>query len=237
MPPPVPPILLPVPNAPGPGPWVDCSLLGPDPEAQLDAAATVDDACDLETAAFAGAVLGNFIAEFAGQQTSLTLVTRETGSIAFARAVRLQSVTGGPLTPGLNLNLASSNVSQVGPQGPAGPAGGAPVDATLQTDGIGGILAMAGAVGIAAVVIVMVNGVNQVRVTFLSAFANGNYPVQANWWALLDPAEPLRPIGFNTGVAPWDGRIGASVTFELFTLAGVPVDPAINQVRIMITCG
>ncbi len=221
-------ISLPVPNAPGPGPWVDCSSMGVNPEGQLDETANANDLVDLETAAFPAAVLGKYLCSFKGESPSRTITPDTAGTIAYGRAVR-KAPPAGAMTPGLNLNLAASNLSTVGPRGPAGSL---PVRATIfQPFGADPCEILPGSLGIASVLTVLVNGFYQIRVTFTAAFANQNYVVLGNW--VLSAGGPFQPIGFNSLTG--DGRLPNDVLIGFFD-AGGPVNCNAAASYLMIGC-
>jgi hypothetical protein len=113
------PIILPLPDGPGPGAWVDATALGPGPLAQMSAAATAGDTCHLETAAISSATVGALLAPLKGENGPTTLDR----AVAFLRAVR----DDGP-THGLSVTVTGSTTAGIqgppGPQGPVGPASG-----------------------------------------------------------------------------------------------------------------
>jgi hypothetical protein len=219
----MPTIILPVPNAPGPGAWVDCSGLGQFPEVQLDAAAVAADEVNLETAAMSTAVLGKLLKSVVGGSVSATLLQQngrdwQSTPIAWGRAVRV----GGP-TPGLNLNLAASNLANPGPAGPPG----FPVQGTMALVlGTPGAFLQPGSRGITSVTTATVNGFKQVIVTFSAPFATANYSVVGNWWNSAAPPCPLQPIAWNDPANPGnDGRTTTTVTFELVNFVGGSISP------------
>lgn len=231
-------LILPVPNVPGPGPWVAASDVGPLPEGQLNPSALAADLVSVETAATPAAIVGKELMQFAGGQPSKNLSQSDLNAqysgtglkplvFGYLRAVR----KAGP-TLGLNLNITSSNLNA---QGQPGPPGGSPVSGTIITDGVGGIVLQPGGVGIAAVAIVLVGRIPQVQVTFATPFGFATYPVAANWWPTAGPGF-LLPIGFATPPT-FDGRTLANVTFILQNYAAAIFPPTVTPATIMLRCG
>jgi hypothetical protein len=92
-----------VPDSPGPGAWVDCAGLGPEPLAQLTRGATNADQIRIETAADNAGAIGIVAASTPLVAASPIVVDRP---VSWVRAVRIS----GP-TPGLEIVLRSTNVA------------------------------------------------------------------------------------------------------------------------------
>jgi len=109
-----------VPDSPGPGAWVDCSGLGPEPLAQLTTGATASDQVRIETAADNNGNIGVIAASTPLVAASPVVVDRP---ISWMRAVRVS----GP-TAGLQVKVRTTNASMCGCGGGGG--GGAATQPT-----------------------------------------------------------------------------------------------------------
>jgi hypothetical protein len=231
----MPTIKLPVPNwvvgSGGPiyGAWVDVSGVGIQPQGQLDEVATSADVVTMETAADPAAVVGVYVAGFAGGIGSYQIEP----PIALARAVRQPPPAGaGATTAGISLNLSQSNQTSRGPAGPSGVS----VQCTLRTNGVGGISIDTGQTGVVGTPsFVTVAGVKQILVTFATAFPTPSYSVLGGWFNPAIAPAPLNPFAMDTPPVA-DGRTTATLTFALWNPATLGlVDPTDNAVVIMLT--
>jgi len=107
---------------------------------------------------------------------------------------------------------------------------GAPVHGSVVTDGAGNVVAEPGAVGIAGVALVVVEGFNCIQVTFEMPFANASYV-----WSALGLQLGAAPGILSTVIQPEfvtpDPRTESTLTFAL-----TKTNPFTQAVTAMVTC-